>query len=216
MPHIPSTSSRPAASANARKSRSRVRRKIPRSIQVWAINASPRRALRPLASALALRIPARCQKPCSISIKGTSASVSATRAGSFGSLKSSVRRPAPLTPVGPPVPCQVAAHLRLCRLQEKQSRCSCRLQSSVSFQFCQSAGEPYLAAELPQASVSSRRCHQLQSGTDGLSDAGAAGSLCLGEQFAGYLHRDLARCLHNTSHNTVLNTSIEYGMAVGE
>ena len=58
---IPITRSRPAASPNARKSRSRVRREMPRWIQVWAINASPRRALRPFAIAFALSIPARCQ-----------------------------------------------------------------------------------------------------------------------------------------------------------
>ena len=42
----PSTRSRPAASANARKSRSRVRRGMPPSMQLWASSASPRRALR--------------------------------------------------------------------------------------------------------------------------------------------------------------------------
>jgi hypothetical protein len=58
---IPSTKSRPAALPNARKSRSRLSREIFPSIQVWAINASPRRALRPLAIAFARSAPARCQ-----------------------------------------------------------------------------------------------------------------------------------------------------------
>ena len=57
----PSTRSRPAASANARKSRSRVRRGIPPSIQLCAINASPRRPLRRFASTFARNTPARCQ-----------------------------------------------------------------------------------------------------------------------------------------------------------
>ncbi len=56
-----STRSRSAASANARKSRSRVRRGIPPSIQLWAINASPKRALRRFASTFARNAPARCQ-----------------------------------------------------------------------------------------------------------------------------------------------------------
>ena len=57
----PITRSRPPASANARKSRSRVRREIPRSIPLWAIRASPRRALRRFASTCARNSPARCQ-----------------------------------------------------------------------------------------------------------------------------------------------------------
>ncbi len=52
---------RPSASAKARKSRSRVRRGIPRSIQLWAIKASPRRALRRFASTCDRNAPARCQ-----------------------------------------------------------------------------------------------------------------------------------------------------------
>ena len=50
-----------AASANARKSRSRVRRGTPPSIQVWAISASPRRALRRFANTFARNSPARRQ-----------------------------------------------------------------------------------------------------------------------------------------------------------
>ena len=57
----PSTRSRSCASANARKSRSRVRRGTPWSIQLCAISASPRRALRRLASTFARNTPARCQ-----------------------------------------------------------------------------------------------------------------------------------------------------------
>jgi hypothetical protein len=59
--HNPSIRSRRTASANARKSRSRVRRGMPPSMQLWAIRASPRRALRRLASTLARNSPARCQ-----------------------------------------------------------------------------------------------------------------------------------------------------------
>jgi len=58
---VPSTRLRFAASANARKSRSRVIRGMPWSIQLWAISASPRRALRRFASTLARNAPARCQ-----------------------------------------------------------------------------------------------------------------------------------------------------------
>jgi hypothetical protein len=58
---VPIRRSRPAAAAKARKSRSLVRRGIPRSIQLWAIRASPRRALRRCASAFARDSPARCQ-----------------------------------------------------------------------------------------------------------------------------------------------------------
>jgi hypothetical protein len=57
----PSIRSRWAASANARKSRSRVRRGTPPSMQLWAISASPRRALRRFASTFARNSPARCQ-----------------------------------------------------------------------------------------------------------------------------------------------------------
>jgi len=57
----PISRSRPAAFANARKSRSRVRRGIPRSIQLWAIRASPSRALRRFASTFDRNSPARCQ-----------------------------------------------------------------------------------------------------------------------------------------------------------
>jgi hypothetical protein len=56
-----SARSKPAASANARKSRSRVRRVTPLSMQLWAIKASPRRALRRCAKTLARNTPARCQ-----------------------------------------------------------------------------------------------------------------------------------------------------------
>jgi Arc/MetJ family transcription regulator len=94
--------------------------------------------------------------------------------------------------------------------------CWCRLQSSVSFQFCQGTGEPHFASELSQASVSLRGRNQLQSSTDGLSDAGTAGSLCFFEEPDRYLHRDLARCIHNAVHYTVFNTSIEYGILSGE
>ena len=55
------TRSRLALSANARKSRSRVNRGIPRSTQLWASRASPRRALRRLARAFARNAPARSQ-----------------------------------------------------------------------------------------------------------------------------------------------------------
>ncbi len=55
------TRSSPAASVNARKSRSRVMRGIPRSMQLWTIKASPRRALRRLANTLARNIPALSQ-----------------------------------------------------------------------------------------------------------------------------------------------------------
>ena len=61
IPRDPTRRSRPAASANARKSRSRVSRGIPRSIQHWAIKASPRRALRRFANTFARNSPARCQ-----------------------------------------------------------------------------------------------------------------------------------------------------------
>jgi hypothetical protein len=57
----PSTRSRPAVSANARKSRSRVRRGTPPSMQLWAISASPRRALRLFARTFARKAPALCQ-----------------------------------------------------------------------------------------------------------------------------------------------------------
>ena len=57
----PSIRSRPAASANARKSRSRVRRGTPPSMQLWAISAAPRRALRRFASTFARKPPALCQ-----------------------------------------------------------------------------------------------------------------------------------------------------------
>jgi len=58
---IPSTRLSFAASVNTRKSRSRVMRGMPWSIQLWAIRASPRRALRRVASTLARNAPARCQ-----------------------------------------------------------------------------------------------------------------------------------------------------------
>ena len=57
----PSTRLRPAASANARKPRSRVRRGTPPSMQLWAISASPNRALRRFASTFARNPPALCQ-----------------------------------------------------------------------------------------------------------------------------------------------------------
>jgi hypothetical protein len=57
----PGTRSRPAASANARNSRSRVRRGTPPSMQLWAISASPRRALRRFASTFARNSLALCQ-----------------------------------------------------------------------------------------------------------------------------------------------------------
>jgi hypothetical protein len=53
--------SKRAASANARKSRSRVRRGTPPSMQVWAISASPRRALRRFANTFARNSPDRRQ-----------------------------------------------------------------------------------------------------------------------------------------------------------
>lgn len=57
----PSTRSRPAASANVRKSRSRVRSGTPPSMQLWATSASPRRALRRFAITFARKAPALCQ-----------------------------------------------------------------------------------------------------------------------------------------------------------
>jgi len=54
---VPKTRLRFAATANARKSRSRVMREMPWSIQLWAIRASPRRALRRFASTFARNAP---------------------------------------------------------------------------------------------------------------------------------------------------------------
>ena len=65
-------------------------------------------------------------------------------------------------------------------------------------------------------SVSSRRCDELQSGTDGLGDACTAGPLRLFKQFAGYLHGDLANCFHSARQHTVFNTSSESGMPLDE
>jgi len=59
--HDPSIRSRRTASANARKSRSRVSRGTLLSMQLWAISASPRRPLRRFASTFARNSPARCQ-----------------------------------------------------------------------------------------------------------------------------------------------------------
>ena len=52
-----STRSKSAASAKARKSRSRVRRGAPLSMQLWAIKASPSRAFRRLAMLLRAVLP---------------------------------------------------------------------------------------------------------------------------------------------------------------
>jgi len=78
-----------AASVNARKSRSRVMRGMPWSIQLWAIKASPRRALRRVASTLARNAPPLPIARCDVD-QSTSEIVSTTSEGSFGSLKSSV------------------------------------------------------------------------------------------------------------------------------
>lgn len=69
-PPYPITRSRPSASVNARKSRSRVSSGIPRSIQHRAIRASPRRALRGFASTCERSAPARCQYPGRMASKG--------------------------------------------------------------------------------------------------------------------------------------------------
>jgi hypothetical protein len=58
---VASTRSSAAAWAKARKSRSRVRRGMPLSIQIWAMRASPSRAFRPFANTFARSTPALSQ-----------------------------------------------------------------------------------------------------------------------------------------------------------
>ena len=134
--HDPSIRSRRAASAKARKSRSRVRRGTRPSMQLWAISASPRRALRRFASTFARNSPARCQKPDPISTKGTSESVSATPVGSFESLNSSVSTTGTITTWRSSSALSSSCASPPALPSKRQPMYSYQPRSSVGFQFC--------------------------------------------------------------------------------
>src|SRR5215469_10963932 len=100
-----------------------------------------------------------------MSIMGTSESVPPTSEGSSGSLKSSVSTTGTIsTWRSSSALSSSCTSLPFCLL-EKRSQYSYRLQSSVGFQVNQGTSETDLASEPPQARVSVRRRHQLQSST---------------------------------------------------
>src|ERR1019366_2781327 len=116
-------------------------------------------------------------------------------------------------PGGRPVPGPTTACPRRRCPPETRSTCWYRRRSSVRFQLRQRAAKADLSSHLAQPGICLGCRQQLQSGTNGLCDAGSAGLLCFLQKFSRYLDRDFSRGWHSGSQHTILNTSIQYGKA---
>src|SRR5437762_4806334 len=77
-----------------------------------------------------------------------------------------------------------------------RSRCSCRLRSPISLQFCRATREPNFSSKCAEPRVISRRSNQLETGTNRLSDTGSASLLRPLQEFDWNLNSDLASDTH--------------------
>ena len=188
--------SRPAASTKARKSRSRVSSGILRSTQLWAMSASPRRALRPRAIIFDRSRPALSQKPPSSSSSGTPGAMRLRRREGRDCSIALPVRPGASEPGDRAGLDRATQYRRPVHPQEMRSKCSCPRRSTVRLQLRETVFQPHFAAELTELIISVRRGEQLQSGSDGLSDPGAAGLLRFREEVFGDFHGDLAGGSH--------------------
>jgi hypothetical protein len=196
---VPRMKSSLAASANVRKSRSRVSSTTCASIQLCAINASPRRALRRFPSTFARKIPARCQKPTRSSMWGTCKSISETSEGNSGSLNSSVRTTGTITTrrsasarssnsaSSPVPPSRKATHVLVS---------AAITELPIGFQFGSRTRKANLPSKLPQAGIRPGSRNKLQTGAHGLRDAGPTGKLRFLEKVLWNFYCDLTRGIH--------------------